>query len=286
MTRTALLALCLLLLLPLGAAAGEAAPDTADAAGSAARTPQPGPEPEAAPAVEPAAEEGLYAGLRRFLDRYGESIAFRTYQHLYLVFFAMVIVIAIALPLGIFMARSKHKHLTDVIMSAAGMIQTVPSLALVALMMPVFILLGRESIGIEPGLTALVLYAFLPILRNTYTGIRQVDPSIIEVATGMGMTRRQILFKVQLPLALPFIMAGVRISMVWTIGVAALVTFIGAGGLGALIDRGLSNNNVEQIFAGAIPAMAMAVIFDRLLEKLEDWFTPAGIEEQGTGGAV
>ena len=216
----------------------------------------------------------------------GPDIVARTHEHVYLTFIALLIAVGIALPLGVYLTRTRWPKLATAVLAAAGAIQTVPSLAMVALIVllcalvkplvkPVFDL---PTIGVLPGLTALVLYALLPILRNTYTGIRQVDPAIIEVATGMGMTPGQILFRVELPLSLPVIMAGIRISTVWTIGVAALCGLIGAGGLGELIIRGLRSVRMDYLLAGILPASALALVFDSVLARLEKWLTPAGLE--------
>ena len=157
------------------------------------------------------------------------------------------------------------------------MIQTVPSLALIAFIVLVFALVALPTIGTVPAIVALVLYALLPILRNTYTGIRQVDPAIIEVARGMGMRAYQILFSVELPLSIPVIMAGIRISTVWTIGVATLCALIGAGGLGDLILKGLRSIQMDYLVAGTVPAAALALVFDWGLARLENWLTPEGL---------
>lgn len=201
----------------------------------------------------------------------------RTYEHIYLTFIAMVIAVFIALPVGIYLARTRWPKLTSAILGIAGVIQTVPSLALIALIVIIFALVGLPSIGTLPAIVALVLYALLPILRNTYTSIRQIEPSIIEVATGMGMKPHQILFSVELPLSLPVIMAGIRISAVWTIGIATLVGLIGAGGLGNLIIKGLRSIQVDYLLAGTLPAAALALIFDWALGSLEKWLTPKSI---------
>jgi osmoprotectant transport system permease protein len=217
------------------------------------------------------------SALTSFFEKLGPEMLERTYEHVYLVFLAMIIAIIIALPLGIYLARSRWAKLTSAIMGAAGVIQTVPSLALIAFIVLVFALIALPTIGTLPALVALVLYALLPILRNTYTGIRQVDPSITEVATGMGMKPHQILFSVELPLSLPVIMAGIRISTVWTIGIATLCGLIGAGGLGDLIIKGLRSIQMDYLLAGTIPAAALALIFDWALACLEKWLTPEGL---------
>jgi osmoprotectant transport system permease protein len=219
------------------------------------------------------------ASLMTFWSDYRGEILAQTLEHLVLTGIAMGIACAIAIPLGIGLARTRHKHLANAVLGLAGLIQPVPSLALVALAAAVFRLMELPTIGRPVGLVALVAYALLPLLRNTYTGIGQVDPAMVEVATGMGMTGRQTLFRVQLPLALPFIMAGVRISTVWTIGVATLVSLVGAGGLGDLIFRGLSNFRVPLILAGALPAIGLALAFEFGLGKLENLLTPRGLRD-------
>jgi len=224
-----------------------------------------------------------------FFADYGPEMLQSTREHMVLTLISMLIACAIAIPLGIMLARCRSKVLVNTAMGLVSIIQPIPSLALVAMTVVLFHLINEflgirvlATLGTAPALVALIAYALLPILRNTYTGIRQVDPAVVEVATGMGMTCRQILFQVQLPLALPFIMAGVRISTVWTIGVATLVSLVGAGGLGDLIFRGLSNYRISLILAGAAPAAALALIFDWLIGRLEKWLTPAGLQEVGT----
>lgn len=212
-----------------------------------------------------------------FFTKHGMDIIQHTYEHILLTCIAMIIAICIAVPLGIFLARCRHSKLVGCVMGCAGVIQTIPSLALLALIVLVFALVNFPTIGIIPALVALVLYALLPILRNTYTGIRQVDIAVIEVATGMGMTQTQILFAVELPLSLPVIMAGIRISTVWTIGVATLCALVGAGGLGDLIMQGLRSINIDYLIAGTIPAALLALLFDFILGRIETWLTPEGL---------
>lgn len=212
-----------------------------------------------------------------FFQKLGPEMLQRTYEHIYLTFLALVIAIVIALPLGIYLTRTRWPRLASVVMGVVGVIQTVPTLALLALVVLIFALIALPTIGTLPALVALVLYALLPILRNTYTAIRQVDSSIIEVATGMGMTPNQILFSVELPLSLPVIMAGIRISTVWTIGIATLCGLIGAGGLGDLIIKGLRSIQIDYLLAGTLPAAILALIFDGILSRLEKWLTPEGL---------
>lgn len=208
-----------------------------------------------------------------------------TREHMVLTITAILVACVIAVPLGIFLARCRYRGVVTVTMGVINVVQPIPSLALVALVGVLFLSLKERygiplrTIGMLPGLVALTAYALLPILRNTYTGIRQVDPAVIEVATGMGMTRRQILLAVEMPLALPFIMAGIRIATVWAIGVATLVSMIGAGGLGDLIFQGLRTQRMDYIMAGIIPAIALALLMDWGLGRLEKWLTPSGLRK-------
>lgn len=189
-----------------------------------------------------------------------------TTQHLRISLTAEIIGISIAVPLGILLTR--YRSLSGPVIGAANLIQTVPSLALLGFMIPFF------GVGSLPAIVALFLYSLLPIIRNTYTGITEVDSAIKEAGRGMGMTGMQLLFLVELPAALPVIMAGVRVSMVLVIGWATLATFIGAGGLGQLIVSGLTLVRPEMIMAGAIPATVLALLADWALGTVERRLTP------------
>lgn len=190
----------------------------------------------------------------------------RTVEHIYLVAIAVGTASLISIPTGILLTRSKT--LSGPFMGVASVIQTIPSLALLGLMIP---LLG---IGVGAALVALILYALLPILRNTFTGINGVDKAVIEAGRGMGMTDKQLLVKVQLPLAVPVIMAGVRTSTVICVGIATLVGLIGAGGLGIPIFQGIAMVRSELILAGAIPAALLALLLDFILGKAEKKLSP------------
>lgn len=196
------------------------------------------------------------------------DIATGTWEHLQLTLLSTLIAILIAVPLGIFLTR--HKKLAEPIIGVTSVFQTIPSLALLGFMIPIL------GIGFPPAIVALTIYGLLPIVRNTYTGILGVNPAAIEAGVGMGMTSRQVLFLVQIPLALSIIMAGVRTSTVLIIGVATLASMIGAGGLGDLIFRGISMSNNELILAGALPAAFMALLFDSVLKWVEIKVTPQG----------
>jgi osmoprotectant transport system permease protein len=212
--------------------------------------------------------------IMEFIAQLGPEISLRTYEHIYLTFLAMTVATLIALPLGIYLSRCSQAALVRVVMGCAGIIQTIPSLALIAFIVVLFALLSLPTVGVVPALVALVLYALLPILRNTYTGIRQVDPELVEVATGLGMLPRQILLQVELPLAVPVIMAGIRISTVWTIGIATLCGLIGAGGLGDLIIKGLRSIRIDYLLAGTIPAALLALASEAILGLIEKWVKP------------
>ncbi len=191
-------------------------------------------------------------------------------QHLFLSFTAIFIGIIISIPLGIFVSR--RKKTAEFFIGITAVFQTIPSLALFGFLVPIL------GIGSTTAIIALIIYALLPILRNTYTGIVGVDQAVIEAGKGMGMTSKQLLLKVELPLALPVIMAGVRTATVLTVGVATLATFVGAGGLGDLIYRGLSSWNNYLVLAGALPAALLALFFDFLLRLVEKWATPKGLK--------
>ncbi len=182
-------------------------------------------------------------------------------QHILISFVALLCALIIAIPLGIYIAR--HLKISEGVLGVAAVLQTIPSLALLGLLIP---LLG---IGIVPAIVAIVIYALLPILRNTYTGIRKVDPSLIEAADAMGMTPMKRLFKVELPLAMPVIMAGIRTAMVLIIGTTTLAALIGAGGLGDIILLGIDRNDTALLILGAVPAALLAIIFDLLLRVIE-----------------
>jgi len=205
-----------------------------------------------------------------FLKVRGPTILECLGQHVYLTAFAMALAIVIAVPLGLVLTRTKRAAAP--VIAGVGVIQTLPSLALVALMVP---LLGA---GPKACITALFLYALLPIVRNTYTGVMGVDPAIIESARGMGMSSTKILFRIELPLSVAVIMAGIRTSTIICVGIATLGGIVNAGGLGHLIWIGLDRSNDALIYAGALPAMALALILDWLLAFGERLFTPKGIQ--------
>jgi osmoprotectant transport system permease protein len=193
-----------------------------------------------------------------------------TTEHLWLVGASITLAVLIGIPLGILITR--WPGLSKPVLGGANIIQTVPSLALFGFLLPAPWIGARAD---RIAILALMLYALLPLIRNTYTGIKGVDPAVVEAGRGMGMTDRQLLWQVELPLALSVIIAGVRVATVLSIGLATIAAAIGAGGLGEFIFRGLAMVNNQVILAGAIPAAALAILADTSLGWLEKRLSPA-----------
>lgn len=191
---------------------------------------------------------------------------FLTWQHIEISLTAVTITVAICLPVGIYI--SKNERPAAFVIGIANIFETIPSLALLAML--IFVV----GIGPVNAIIALVVYAILPVIQNTYTGIKNVPESAIRAGRGVGMTEFQILWLVQLPLARPVIIAGIRVATVWTIGTATLAAAIGAGGLGRLIFAGLSSMRNEVILAGAIPATLLALVTDQALKIVQEFVTP------------
>jgi osmoprotectant transport system permease protein len=199
-----------------------------------------------------------------FLLRNRSEVIERTAEHIGLVAAAMAIALIIGLPLGVALVR--RRTLQRWVLGVANVVQTIPSLALFGFLIPVPWIGG---VGASTAIVALALYALLPILRNTCTGIEEVDAAVIESARGMGMTPQQVLWQVELPLAAPVLLAGIRVATVLCIGVTTIAAAIGAGGLGVFIFRGVSMVNNQVILAGAIPAALLAVLADTALGVLQ-----------------
>jgi len=195
-----------------------------------------------------------------FIVRNHREVLERIVEHMGLVGASMGISLLVGLPLGI--ALVNRRRLQRWVIGTANVVQTIPSLALFGFLIPVPWIGG---IGASTAIVALSLYALLPILRNTVTGINEVDPAVVESARGMGMTPRQVLWQVQLPLAAPVMLAGVRVATAICIGVTTIAAAIGAGGLGVFIFRGLAMVNNQVILAGAIPAAGLAIAADAAL---------------------
>jgi osmoprotectant transport system permease protein len=199
-----------------------------------------------------------------FLQHYGSQIARLTFEHIWLTASAMLFATGIALPLGIWLTR--HEGYARPVLGIANVLQTIPSLALFGLLLPVPFLGGRAA---RLAIVALTGYALLPILRNTYAGIRSVDAALIDVANALGMTGWQRLTKVELPMAASVILAGLRTATVTCVGVATIAAAIGAGGLGELIFRGVASVDNGLVLAGAIPAALLALCADGVLGLIE-----------------
>jgi osmoprotectant transport system permease protein len=199
-----------------------------------------------------------------FFVEHRAEILEATLAHLSLVVIAMLIAVAIGVPLGMFVVQ--RAALRNIVLGIASVFQTVPSLALFGFLIPIPFVGG---IGRRTAIFALVLYALLPILRNTYVGLTSIDPAVLQAAEAMGMTNAQILWRVRLPLALTFILAGIRTATIITIGVATIAAAIGAGGLGTFIFRGVAMVSDAVILAGAVPAAVLAILADTLLGWLE-----------------
>jgi len=199
-----------------------------------------------------------------FFSRYGSEIIQRTTQHLILVGIAITLAVLIGVPLGILLTRKPK--LSQPILGFANIMQTIPSLALFGFLIPLPLIGG---IGDRTAIVAITLYSLLPIIQNTYVGIANVDPAVLEAGKAMGMTEQQLLIQVEIPLALSVILAGIRVASVIAIGLGTIAAAIGAGGLGVLIFRGLATVNNQLLLAGAIPAAIIALFVDLALGKIE-----------------
>src|SRR5277367_1359645 len=202
-----------------------------------------------------------------FFSQFGGEIAALTVEHLWLTGAAMLFATAIAVPAGIWLTRSPRW--AKPVITVANVLQTIPSLAMFGFLLPIPWLGDRAA---RIAILALTAYALLPILRNTYAGIRAIDPAVTEVARALGLTDRQLLFKVQLPLAASFILAGLRTATVTCVGIATIAAAVGAGGLGELIFRGVASVDNRLVLAGAIPAALLALAADAALGLLERRF--------------
>jgi osmoprotectant transport system permease protein len=207
------------------------------------------------------------------LDNFGMILRL-TGQHVSIVAVAVGAAILTGVPLGIVITQ--NRRLADAVLYITGIIMTIPSIALFGVMIPILSLIN-QGIGYLPAVIAIFLYSQLPIVRNTYTAIRSVDPALREAALGMGMTRGQRLGRVEIPIALPIIMAGVRIAVVLNIGIAAIAAYIGAGGLGMLIRAGITQTDPRQLIAGALAVSTLAIVADYSLYWMQRRLTPRGL---------
>ena len=204
-----------------------------------------------------------------FFAQHGSELLVKTWQQIYISAISLGLGILVAVPLSVILM--KFKRIAKVVIAIASMLQTIPALALLAIMIPFF------GVGKVPEIIALFLYSLMPILRNTYVGLTDVNQDTIDSARGLGMTNMQLILKVDIPLAMPVIMAGIRLSAIYVIAWATLASYIGAGGLGDFIFNGLSLYQTDLIFGGTIPVIILALLTDYLLGKLERKLTPKGI---------
>lgn len=213
----------------------------------------------------------------QYMLRRPDLIAQWTLDHLWLILVSNGISLVLAVAAGIWITGKGREQIADIVLYLAEIIMTIPSLAMFGFLMPLFAALGLKSYGFGIAIVALILYGLLPVIRNTYTAIMEVDPAMIEAGRGMGMSELQILTRVKLPLAVPVIMAGLRNAVVINIGIACIAAMIGAGGLGVPIFRGIRNLRHDQIIVGALVVTVLAWVADALLGLLERWVTPEGL---------
>ncbi|MFP4237448.1 MAG: ABC transporter permease [Desulfonatronovibrio sp.] len=200
---------------------------------------------------------------------------FLTWEHVWLVAISLAIAMGTGIPIGIAITRSKN--LAQKVIGGANVIMTVPSIALFGLMLPVLAIVG-QGLGKVPAVIALVLYSMLPIIRNTYIAIKNVDPAIVDAGRGMGMSKWELLREVEIPLAVPVILAGLKTAAVMNIGIAAIAAYIGAGGLGVFIQQGIARSHESMILTGALAVSLLAIVVDLGMSFLEKAVTPKGLK--------
>ncbi len=203
-----------------------------------------------------------------YLDRRGDMVWELMLEHLWLVIVSIVIAVVVSVVIGIFI--SYYTNVSPPVLAVCQVLMTIPSMAMLGFMVPLF------GIGFTTGVMALILYSLLPIVRNTFTGIREISPAVIESAKAMGMTEWRILTKIKIPLARPVIMAGIRTATVMIVGIAAIAAYVGAGGLGELIFQGISRSSEPMIIVGALGVSVIALAFDFILSWGERRFAAVG----------
>ena len=198
-----------------------------------------------------------------------------TLEHIWIVTFSVFLATLIAVPIGI--AITRNEQVAKKVINAANILMTIPSIALFGLMLPILALIGH-GLGKVPAVIALVLYSQLPIIRNTYIAIKNVPPELVDAGRGLGMSNWRRLKEIEIPLAIPVIIAGLRTATVMCIGIAAIAAYIGAGGLGVLIQQGISRVYEEMIVSGAVLVALLAIFVDIAMALLENLVTPKGIK--------
>ena len=210
------------------------------------------------------------------LDHPGQLLEW-TWQHVQIVLVANMAAAIIGILVGVWISGKGRDNIADAVIYAASILMTIPSLALFGILMAILYALGLSSIGFLPVAIALSLYGLLPVIRNTHTALHEVDPAILEAGRGMGMSPHQLLLRVKMPLAVPVIMAGIRQAMVMNVGIAAIGSYLGAGGLGQPIFRGIGNYRKDLVVAGAIAVSLLAIMIDLAMSGVERWTTPKGL---------
>ncbi|NGX55798.1 MAG: Choline transport system permease protein OpuBB [Candidatus Anoxychlamydiales bacterium] len=213
-----------------------------------------------------------------FKSFFSSYILLKLFEHIQLSIYSILIAMMISIPLGIILAKSRFQKTSSLILKICSIIQTIPSLALIALLIVIMVSIRNfihlPTIGFFPGILVLSTYAILPILANTVQSIKNVDPILKDVAKALGMTSKQILFYVELPKSIPYIITGIRISLIWTISSATLTSLVGSGGFGDLIMQGLRSMQIDLILKGTIPTAILAVTMDHFFIKLSKYLTP------------
>ena len=208
--------------------------------------------------------------MKAFLQEYGSQLLSKAVEHFYISMFALLLAIVVAVPLGILL--SKTQRTANVVLTVAGVLQTIPTLAVLAIMIPIF------GVGKTPAIVALFIYVLLPILNNTVLGVKNIDKNVIQAGQSMGMTKFQLMKDVEMPLALPLIISGIRLSSVYVISWATLASYVGAGGLGDLVFNGLNLYQPPMIISAAIVVTLLALVIDFILSLVEKWVVPIGLK--------
>ncbi|AAO05658.1 ABC transporter permease [Staphylococcus epidermidis] len=208
--------------------------------------------------------------MKAFLQEYGSQLLSKAVEHFYISMFALLLAIVVAVPLGILL--SKTQRTANVVLTVAGVLQTIPTLAVLAIMIPIF------GVGKTPAIVALFIYVLLPILNNTVLGVKNIDKNVIQAGQSMGMTKFQLMKDVEMPLALPLIISGIRLSSVYVISWATLASYVGAGGLGDLVFNGLNLYQPPMIISAAIVVTLLALVIDFILSLVEKWVVPKGLK--------
>ncbi len=213
----------------------------------------------------------------RFLMEHYQRVFYLSWEHIWIVGLSLIIATMIGVPLGILI--TKHEELAKRVLNGANVLMTIPSIALFGIMLPILAVVNL-GLGKVPAVIALVLYSQLPIIRNTYTAIKNVPPAVVDAGRGMGMNKWDLLKEIEIPIAIPVILAGLRTAAVMNIGIAAIASYIGAGGLGVLIQQGINRVYPEMILSGAILVSILAIVVDGGMGFLEHMITPKGIKIQ------